>query len=244
MRSRHFFIILLILILFSTSGCSSNGTTLPTDIPLPPPPPRNPPEYQIQPGDELAIKFFYNAALNDMATVRPDGKISLQLVDDVQAAGLTPAELDKSLTERYSIDLKDPAITVIVKSFTGRQVFVAGEVANQGLIDLTAGMTALTAVVNAGGFKESAKPEASIIIRRGKGNHPFPIRADLKKALQGSSAKADPRLQAFDIVYVPKSWIGKANVFVDQYIRQLLMFRGFDVGFWYGLGRLYDDSSN
>ena len=230
-----------ILILFLVLGCSSNGKPPKADIQPIPHEPQRPPDYRIQPGDELAIKFFYNAELNDTVTVRPDGKISLQLIDDVQAAGRTPAELDKFLTQKYSRDLRDPVITVIVKSFTGRQVFVAGEVAKQGLIDLTTGMTALAAVVSAGGFKESAKPEASLIIRKGKGNRPYPIRADLEKALQGTSPGADPQLRPFDIVYVPKSWIGKANVFMDQYVRNLLLFRGFDIGLWYGLGRLYDE---
>lgn len=241
MNPKNASVILLMLFLFLVSGCSSNGKPRKADVQPIPPEPQNLPEYRIQPGDELTIKFFYNAGLNDTVKVRPDGKISLQLIDDVQAAGLTPAELDRFLTENYSRDLKDPVITVIVRSFAGQQVFVAGEVEKQGLIALTAGMTALAAVINAGGFKESAKAEASLIIRRGKGNRPFPIRVDLEKAFQGSNAGADPQLRPFDIVYVPKSWIGKANVFVDQYIRNLLMFRGFDVGLWYGLGRLWKE---
>jgi protein involved in polysaccharide export with SLBB domain len=240
-RSKQAVFILSFVILFFLMGCSSTPDTLKDATEVALSEPKDPPAYFIQPGDELTIKFYYNAELNETIKVRPDGKISLQLVDDVQAAGLTPTELDKLLTEKYSVDLKKPVIAVIVRSFTGQQVFVAGEVARQGRIDLTAGMTALAAVVNAGGFKESAKPEASLIIRRGKGNRPFPIRVDLEEALQGRSARADPQLRPFDIVYVPKSWIGKANVFVDQYIRNLLMFRGFDIGLWYGLGQLYEE---
>jgi len=229
-----------ILILFLVLGCSSNGKPQKADIRPIPTEPQRTPGYRIQPGDELTVKFYYNAELNETIKVRPDGKISLQLVDDVQAAGLTPTELDKHLTVKYSADLKNPVIAVIVRTFSGQQVFVAGEVARPGLIDLTSGMTALAAVINAGGFKDSAKPEASLIIRRGKGDQPFPIRMDLEKALQGSSLGGDTQLRPFDIVYVPKSWIGKANVFVDQYIRNLLMFRGFDVGLWYGIGRAYE----
>ena len=230
-----------ILILFLVLGCSSSGKPPKADIQPIPPEPQRTPDYRIQPGDELTVKFYYNAELNETIKVRPDGKISLQLVDDVQAAGLAPTELDKHLTEKYSHDLKNPVIAVIVRSFSGQQVYVAGEVAKQGLIDLTSGMTALAAVISAGGFKDSAKPEASLIIRRGKGDQPFPIRVDLEKTLQGSSLGRDTQLQPLDIVYVPKSWIGKANVFVNQYIRNLLMFRGFDLGLWYGLGRAYDD---
>ena len=68
--------------------------------------------YIIRPGDQLDIKFFYNPELNESVTVRPDGKISLQLVDEVQAAGLEPAELDARLTEAYSQELKKPMVTV------------------------------------------------------------------------------------------------------------------------------------
>ena len=65
-----------------------------------------PPVYIIQPGDQLDIKFFYNPELNENVTVRPDGMISLQLVDEVNAAGMSPAQLDDVLTQKYSHELK------------------------------------------------------------------------------------------------------------------------------------------
>jgi len=89
--------------------------------------------YIIQAGDQLDIKFFYNPELNDSVTVRPDGKISLQLVDEVQAAGQTPAQLDDFLTEKYAKELRKPVITVIVKSFASQRVYVGGEVNRQVL---------------------------------------------------------------------------------------------------------------
>ena len=195
--------------------------------------PPAPSSYVIQPGDQLDIKFFYNPELNEGVTVRPDGKISLQLVDEVQAAGRTPAELDETLTKDYSTELRKPVVTVIVKSFTSQRVYVGGEVNKQGLMDLTAGMTALQAVLNAGGFKESADPGAAIIIRKGQDNKPVPIRIDLKKALYGEAPAEAAQLQAYDVVYVPKTWIAEANKFVNQYIENLLMFRGVSFGFSY-----------
>ena len=94
-------------------GCATNEpmqTTMPvTQVP---PQPQPLAQYIIQPGDQLDIKFFYNPELNESVTVRPDGKISLQLVDEVQAAGLEPAELDAKLTEAYSQELKKPMVTV------------------------------------------------------------------------------------------------------------------------------------
>ena len=120
-----------------------------------------PPVYSIQPGDQLDIKFFYNPELNENVTVRPDGVISLQLVDEIHASGLTPAQLDDLLTQKYSHELKKPMITVIVRSFAMQRVYVGGEVNRQGFVNLTAGMTPLQAVLEAGGFKETADPEAS-----------------------------------------------------------------------------------
>ena len=156
--------------------------------------------YVIQTGDTLDIKLFYNPELNETVSVRPDGKISLQLVDDVQAAGLSPSQLDKFLTEKYSLELKKPVVTVIVKSFAGQRIYVGGEVNKEGLIDLPPGMTPLQAVINAGGFRETAKPEGAIIIRKGPDNRSIPMRVDLKKAFSGEDGRADVKLEPYDLM--------------------------------------------
>jgi len=72
-------------------------------------------------GDQLEIKFFYDTELNEQVIVRPDGRISLQLVHEVMAAGLTPADLTKLLTAKYAAELKKPELTVIVRSFGARR---------------------------------------------------------------------------------------------------------------------------
>ncbi len=178
----------------------------------------------------MDIKLFFNPELNESVFVRPDGKISLQLVDDVQAAGLRPSDLDDVLTQKYSQELRKPVITVIVRSFTGQRVYVGGEVGNPGLVNLTAGMTALQAVINAGGFRETAKPDGVIVIRKGPENQPIPIRVDLEQVIYGEEIR-DFQLQPYDVVYVPKTWIAKANKFVNQYIERLLLFKGASLGF-------------
>lgn len=202
--------------------------------------PSQPAPYFIQPGDQLDIKFFYNPELNETITVRPDGKISLQLVDEVQAAGLKPSQLDKVLTERYAYELKKPAITVIVRSFGGQRIYVGGEVNRQGLLTLAGAMTPLQAVLNAGGFMETANPASAIIIRKGPGNKPVPIEMNLDDAMRGKTGSADFLLQPDDIVYVPKSAIAKANKFVNQYIENLLLYRGISLGFSYQVNRYRD----
>ena len=229
-------VFIIAVILFNlVVGCSSHRNTLSKDAQSAALEPPTAPEYLIQPGDQLDIKFFYNPELNEKVSVRPDGKISLQLVDEIQASGLSPSKLDDVLTKKYAKELRKPVITVIVRSFTGQRVYVGGEVNKQGLINLTSGMTALQAVFNAGGFKETAKLEGAIIIRKGPDNRPIPMPMDLKKALYGGIAGAGFQLQPYDVVYVPKTFIAEANKFVNQYIERLLLFKGVSLGFSYEL---------
>ncbi len=219
-------------------SCASQNSNMGETKPLAPfPRSSQPAPYFIQPGDQLDIKFFYNPELNETVTVRPDGKISLQLVDEVQAAGLKPSQLDEVLTDKYSLELKKPVITVIVKSFGGQRIYVGGEVNRQGLIMLAGNMTPLQAVLNSGGFKETANPESAIIIRKGLDNRPVPIRMNLADARQGKTGSVDFLLQPDYIVYVPKSGIAKANKFVNQYIENLLLYRGISLGFTYQVNR-------
>jgi len=162
--------------------------------------------YIIQTGDQLDIKFFYNPELNETILVRPDGKISLQLIDEIHAAGLAPAELDQLLTEKYAPELKKPVITVFVKAFSPQRIFVGGEVGRQGLINYKAGMTALQAVIEAGGFKETGKPEWTIILRKGHDPRSKPITINLSRDAFGKDNGADFVLRPDDIVFVPKKW--------------------------------------
>jgi protein involved in polysaccharide export with SLBB domain len=194
-----------------------------------------PAPYRIQPGDALDVKFFYNPELNESVIVRPDGYISLQLVNEIGVAGLEPRQVNEMLTEKYSHELRQPVVTVIVKSFAGQRVYVGGEVGQQGLLVMPAGLTALQAVMQSGGFKDTAQPRETIVIRKGADNRPIPVRVDLAAVLSGATNGEDFSLQPDDILYVPKSPIAKANLFVNQYIEQLLLFRGVSFGFTYEL---------
>jgi protein involved in polysaccharide export with SLBB domain len=100
-----YFILAIALLLGMTSCATSQPAVTPAEVQMKAAPP-NPAPYVIQPGDELDIKFFYNPELNESVIVRPDGKISLQLVDEIQASGLQPSELDRQLTDLYSRELK------------------------------------------------------------------------------------------------------------------------------------------
>ncbi|MEJ2099611.1 MAG: polysaccharide biosynthesis/export family protein [Desulfobacterales bacterium] len=226
---------LAIFIASALIGCASQSSNIKAVEPLSPAQVQAPVVYTIAPGDELDIKFFYNPELNETVIVRPDGVISLQLVDEIHAAGMTPAELDQKLTDLYSRELRKPVVTVIVRSFTRQRVFVGGEVTTPGLVELPTGMTALQAVFQSGGFKETAEPSETLIIRKGEKNKPIPIRIDLASVMVSGGGN-DLQLQADDIVYVPKSAIANANKFIDEYISGLLMFRGWSFGVSQSLG--------
>ena len=186
----------------------------------------------------MDIKFFFNPELNESVVVRPDGRISLPVVDEVQAAGLTPSELNTLITQIYAQELRKPMVTVIVKTFTSQRVYVGGEVGKPGVVELRAGMTALHAVIEAGGFKDTAKPESTIVVRSGpEVDAPIPMRIDLEGSIDGATTNGDILLQPFDVVYVPKSAIANANLFMQQYIRGILLFQGWGFNpnpFFYG----------
>lgn len=118
-------------------------------------------DYRIQVGDQLDIKFFYNPTLNEQVVVRPDGRFTLQLIQEVAAAGRTPAALTQELTERYAADLRQPEVTVIVRSFGGQRLFVDGEVSRPGMFPIVGVTTVLEAIAQAGGLKWTARDSRS-----------------------------------------------------------------------------------
>lgn len=175
--------------------------------------------YRIIAGNELDIKFYYTPELNERVTVRPDGRISLQLIDDVVAAGKTPDELAAHLEQRYAGELKTPEIAVIVNE-ANQKVYIDGEVDRPGVLDLDGPVTVLQAVAYAGGFTDKARRDSIILIRRQSAQNPLVIPLNIEQVYSGTDLGQDLLLAHFDIVHVPKSPIANVNLFIDQYIRQ------------------------
>ncbi len=181
------------------------------------------PEYRIQPGDLLEIKFFYNEELNEEITVRPDGRISLQLAHDVMAAYLTVPELTNQLKKKYETDVRDPEITVFVRSFSSRKAYVGGEVVKPQVLELESPTTVLQAIARAQGFTENARVNDVVLIRRNEiDGSPIAVSLDIAKAIDGTDPYQDVTLKAFDIIHVPKSPIANVNKWVKQYIVDVL----------------------
>lgn len=180
----------------------------------------HPSEYRIQPGDQMDVKFFYNPELNESVTVRPDGRVSLQLAHEIPAAGLTPIELTQALKQSYARELNGPVITVLMRSFAGQHIYVDGEVNKPTLVPLSATMTVLQSIAVAGGLTDSARTSEVVVVRRGPEGQPQVFAVDLTRVLDGTDTGQDVALIPFDVVYVPKSAIANVNVWVDQYLRK------------------------
>jgi polysaccharide export outer membrane protein len=187
--------------------------------------------YVIAVGDEISIKFYTNPELNEDVVVRPDGMISLQLIDDVPAAGRSPKELDAELTKRYTGELADPQISVILKKPLGHRMYVDGQVNTPGEIVVAGDMTLYQALQKAGGLMEGAHRKQVILIRRGPDGKPYGRSIDIRPIQNGTDPSVDVPVQPLDVVYVPRSKIAEVGLFVKQYIRDALPIAYFPIPF-------------
>lgn len=203
------------LLLALSAGCA---TTAPPPEPFAAP---AEPVVRLQPGDTLRLDFLYWPELNEQQAVRPDGNISLKLVGDVLAQDLTPEELRGHLITAYSDTLKNPEINVVVESYDSQRVYVGGEVRTPGVLRIQGRMTAMDAVLQAGGFvKESAKMKQVIVIRQADGRQ-YAQRINLKRAL--NKPETEPFLLApRDIIYVPRTNIDRVDQWVEQYVNRII----------------------
>ncbi len=180
-------------------------------------------EYILHTGDELEITSFYNQELNSNVIIRPDGLVSLKLLGDIKAGGLTSSKFRQIILEKYSKIIRNPEINVNVKNFTHQRIYVGGEVVTPQIVNLGSGKTTLQAIFEVGGFRDTAEMR-SILILRGIGEPNFRvIKVDLMKLfLSKRLVKNDIQLQPNDVVYVPKTLISKVNQFVDQYMNRII----------------------
>jgi len=179
------------------------------------------PRVELGAGDALEIQFLYWPELNAAQQVRPDGRIALQMIDEVDVQGLTPAELDARLTEMYQGKIKDPEITVVVREMASQRFFVTGEVLAPGDYPLLGRMNVLQAIAQAGGFnKVSAKRSQVVVVRQVDGQL-YARTLDLKDAYERGIG-GDLALAPNDIVYIPRTWVDRADQWVSQHINQLM----------------------
>jgi polysaccharide export outer membrane protein len=161
-----------------------------------------PPDYVIGPDDVLGIVYWKDKDMTTDAHVRPDGRIALPLLNEVQAAGLTPEQLRERLTEESKKYMEDPSITVVVRTINSRKTFITGEVNKPGTYPLTSPTSVMQLIAMAGGLKEYANGK-KIVIMRTENGRPISLRFNYKEVVAGKNLQQNIELKPGDTVVVP-----------------------------------------
>lgn len=221
-------------------------------------------DYLLHPNDEIEVKFPFAPALNELAKIRPDGKIQLQMVGSVKAEGLSPEELRRDLVRRYTRWLRTPDVAVIVRSvnsqsvrtaqgggraglrglkpvlivrsFQPLQIFVGGEVARPGTMAFRPGISLFQALIEAGGQLPTGDPSRLTILRRASDDSVEVVQTNFDADLLRSPNR-DILLRPFDVVMLPKSGAATLADNLNKYVFNLVPFlRNSSIGATYSRG--------
>jgi polysaccharide biosynthesis/export protein len=160
------------------------------------------PNYKIGEQDVLDVSVWKEPDLSRQVPVRPDGKISLPLLNDVQAAGLTPVQLASQITESLNKYMTNPQVTVIVNQVNSQRVYIVGEVTHAGAYVLLPDMTVLQALSNAGGFTPFANVKNIYVLRHQSGKQERLV-FNYKEVISGKRTEQNVELKAGDTIIVP-----------------------------------------
>jgi len=188
---------------------------------MPPTTPEPGPEYRIQLGDELHVRFLYQPDMNEQIPVRPDGRISLASTGEINVVGRTPHDIELEVIEKSSAHLRNPEVTVVVTKLGEQRVYIGGEVTKPGYVALRPDMTPLQAVLEVGGFTKRAKLNSILLMTPEPGGKFSAARVDMEQVVLSGVAER-VRLHPNDVVYVPPTWIADMDDVVDQYVRGLI----------------------
>jgi protein involved in polysaccharide export with SLBB domain len=186
------------------------------DLPEPSKPAAPQTGYRIKQGDKLSVKFLYHPELNEISVVvRPDGFISLQMIDDSKAEGLTISELKAQLEKSYNEILLKPVLTVALLEFVAPRVFIGGQVNKPGRYDLREGQTLVQVIFLAGGFTADANRKM-VLHARPNGSGDWEIQsANVLKVINQQGEQKDIALQDGDYIFIPDSKISQINKAVE-----------------------------
>jgi polysaccharide biosynthesis/export protein len=188
----------VMILLFFAAGCSASEEVFPETVTA-----VQPEKYEIGAEDVLEIAVWQNHDVSRTVTVRPDGNISLPLVNDIQAAGLSPEELKGKIEQKLKPFMTaTPEVSVLVLEANSKRFFVQGEVNHPGIFPLRNRTTISQAITLAGGFTEFAKKNKIRILRKWKGRQET-IEVKYKNILKDESGKEDVLLKPDDVVIVP-----------------------------------------
>jgi protein involved in polysaccharide export with SLBB domain len=190
--------------------------------------------YTLGIGDTLSIKLLYNSELNSEVKVRPDGKISLPLIDEVMVAGKTPSQLKALVTDKYAKkldveetpevtimlqDCKIPKLIVSLMNSASQIVYTVGEVNQPKVLNMIGPMKVLQAIALSGGANNNAKLDSIILIRYSNSNAATAHLLDMNQVLAGKIP--DVNLKPYDIVFVPKTSMAKTDIFMQRIWRMI-----------------------
>jgi polysaccharide export outer membrane protein len=170
--------------------------------------------YKLVPGDVIDIAYRYTPEFNQTVTIQPDGFVGLQIVGDLKIGGLTVEEARKKITEKATVRLKEPEITLLLKEFQKPYFVVSGEVATGGKYEMRENVTALQAVMIAGGFKDSAKTSQVVVFRKLNDETAEVRTINLRSIRKTADLENDLTLKSGDIVFVPRNTLSKIERFM------------------------------
>jgi polysaccharide export outer membrane protein len=170
--------------------------------------------YRLQPGDVLDVQYRYSPEFNQTVTVQPDGYVSLEICGDLKVAGFTIEQARQAILREAGKRLRDPVATILLKEFQRPYFVVAGEVAQPGKIEMRERVTAIQAIMLAGGMKETAKSSQVVVFRKINSDTAEVKLLNLKSIRRTTDLENDLTLQAGDMVYVPRDKISKIERFM------------------------------
>jgi polysaccharide export outer membrane protein len=177
-------------------------------------------EYVIGAGDTLHISVWGNEQLNSTVLVRPDGKISFPLLNDLQASGLTPTQLRQTMTDKLQAYVRDPNVTVTVTAITSFNVFVEGEVASPGMHTLHQQMTLLHLIAMVGGVTDKADLTQAYLLRN---NEKMPV--DFYKLIKQGDLTQNLVLRPNDLIFIPDNFDRRVTVSGEVKAPQIIPYR-------------------
>jgi polysaccharide export outer membrane protein len=170
--------------------------------------------YQLKPGDVIEVQFRYSPEFNQTVTIQPDGYIALEITGDLKIAGMTVEQARQAILKKASVRLQDPVANVILKEFQRPFFVVAGEVTQPGKIEMRERVTAIQAIMLAGGLKETARSSQVIVFRQINSDMAEVKLLNLKSIRHTSDLENDLTLQPGDMVYVPRDKMSKVERFM------------------------------
>ena len=198
-------LLMALLMVAGLAACADRDPPAPANVQIQQP---VTPDYRIGPLDTIQIFVWQSPEFSVTVPVRPDGRISTPLIEDLEATGKTPTQLARDIEEKLKVYVQDPLVTVIVSGFAGpfdQQVRVVGEALQPRAIPYRANMTMLDVMIEVGGLTEFASGNRAVLARGGTGNQStFNVRLD--DLLRDGDIRANVPVLPGDVVIIPQSW--------------------------------------